>query len=37
MVVSASFDTFGVIRLLANGQLDSSFGTAGVVLDPGPG
>ncbi len=23
--------------MLANGQLDSSFGTAGVVLDPGPG
>ncbi|MBA3963551.1 MAG: hypothetical protein H0X40_16850, partial [Chthoniobacterales bacterium] len=36
IVVAASFDTFGVVRFLSNGRLDSSFGTAGVVLDPGP-
>ncbi len=37
IVVAADFDTFGVVRFLANGGLDSSFGTAGVVLDPGNG
>ena len=35
IVVAVSFDTFGVVRFLPNGQLDPSFGTAGVVRDPG--